>query len=218
MIEISEAVAHRIRVLCVDDHPIVLDGIATIVGREPTMQVVASAATGREGVELFKAHRPDVTLMDLRLGDISGVQAIRAIRREDPKARVIVLTVSQSEEDIHHALEAGATTYLLKDTLSADLVRVIAQVYEGMQPPLRELIQSRIVERAKRPELSYRELQILKLVAQGLRNREIAVALDISENTVQVHIRKILSKLDAKDRTAAVATAVRRGLIRIADA
>jgi len=218
MMDVSEAVGRRIRVLCVDDHPIVLDGIATIVGREPTMEVVGAAATGREGVELFKAQRPDVTLMDLRLADISGVQAIRAIRREDPKARVIVLTVSQSEEDIHHALEAGATTYLLKDTLSADLVRVIAQVYDGMQPPLRELIQSRIVERAKRPELSYRELQILKLVAQGLRNREIAVALDISENTVQVHIRKILSKLDAKDRTAAVATAVRRGLIRISDA
>jgi two-component system NarL family response regulator len=216
--DISEAVGHRIRVLCVDDHPIVLDGIATIVGRDPSMEVVAAAATGREGVELFKSHRPDVTLMDLRLGDISGVQAIRAIRREDPTARVIVLTVSQSEEDIHHALEAGATTYLLKDMLSADLVRVIAQVYEGVQPPLREVIKSRIVERAKRPELSYRELQILKLVAQGLRNREIAVALDISENTVQVHIRKILSKLDAKDRTAAVATAVRRGLIRISDA
>src|SRR5262245_6973956 len=117
----------RIRVLCVDDHPIVLDGIATIVGREPAMEVVACAATGRQGVELFKVHHPDITLMDLRLRDIGGVQAIRGIRREDPQAKIIVLTVSQSEEDIHQALEAGAVTYLLKDTVSDDLVRVIAQ-------------------------------------------------------------------------------------------
>jgi two-component system NarL family response regulator len=213
----ADAAPRRIRVLCVDNHPIVQDGIAMIVNREPDMEVLACAATGQEAVELFKRHRPDVTLMDLKLGEMSGVQAIRAIRREDPQARIVVLTVSQSEEDIHQALEAGAITYLLKDTLSADLVRVIAEVHDGTRPALSDEIRSRIAERASHPELSYRELQILRLVAQGLRNREIAVALHISEQTVQVHVRNILSKLDAKDRTAAVAAAVRRGIIQISD-
>ena len=212
------SLVHRIRVLCVDDHPIVLDGIASIVDREPNMEVVARASTGKDGIALFRLHRPEVTLTDLKLGDMSGVQVIRALRREEPATKIIVLTVSQNEEDIHQALEAGATTYLLKDMLSTELTSVISTVSKGVPTPLREDLQMRIDQRSRRPELSFRELQILKLVAQGLRNREIGVALHISEFTVQIHMRRILAKLGAKDRTAAVAVGVRRGLITIAEA
>jgi two-component system NarL family response regulator len=206
----------QIRILCTDDHRIVREGIALIINRQPDMTVVGMAASGEEAISLFRSELPDVTLMDLQLGGgMNGVQAIRAIRRDDPAARIVVLTMYQGDEDIYRALEAGATTYLLKDTLSDDLIRVIREVHAGLQPAVSDDLKARLTKRAERPTLTPREVEVLGLVAQGLRNKEIARTLTVSEETVQVHIRNILSKLDVKDRTAAVSVALRRGIIHL---
>lgn len=191
------------------------EGIGLIINRQPDMQVVGSASSGEEAIELFRNLRPDVTLMDLQLGGMSGVDAIRAIREGDATARIVVLTMYQGDEDIYRALEAGATTYLLKDTLSDDLIRVIREVHAGRQPAVSADIEARLAERAARPTLTPREIQVLELISQGMRNREIATALDVSEETIQVHIRNIFGKLQAKDRTAAVNVALKRGIIHI---
>jgi len=204
----------RIRVMCVDDHRIVREGISLIIDRQPDMEVVGSAASGEESVELFQRCRPDVTLMDLQLRSMSGVEAIRAIRRHDEDARIVVLTMYSGDEDIHRALEAGAATYLLKDTLSDDLIRVVREVHEGKQP-IGADVEARLAERAGRPRLTSREVQVLELIAQGMRNKEIAAALGISEETAQVHVKNILAKLKVKDRTAAVNVALRRGIIHL---
>lgn len=204
----------RIRVLCVDDHRIVREGIALIIGRQPDMTVVATAASGEEAVALCRRYRPDVTLMDLQLGGMSGLEAIRAIRRHDPTARIVVLTMYQGDEDIYRSLNAGAVTYLLKDTLSDDLVRVIREVHQGT-PSLSPDVAARLAERAAKPALTGREVQVIELIAQGMRNKEIAASLGISEETAQVHVKNILAKLDVKDRTAAVTVALRRGIIHI---
>lgn len=205
----------RIRVLCVDDHRIVRDGIALIIERERDMEVVGLAASGEEAVELFRRRRPDVTLMDLQLGAMSGVQAIRLIRGEAPQARIVALTMYRGDEDIYRALEAGASAYLLKDTLSDDLIRVVRDVHAGENPDLTAEVRTRLAERAARPTLTAREQQVVELVSLGMRNKEIAAALAISEETAQVHVKNILAKLDAKDRTAAVNIALRRGIIHI---
>ena len=202
-----------IRVLCVDDHRIVRDGIALIIDREPDMKVVARAATGEEAIALFQKHRPDITLMDLQLAAMSGVEAIRAIRNQDPAARVVVLTMSRGDEDVYRALEAGASTYLLKDTAFEDLVRVVREVHAGEQPEFSQDVKDRLVERAGKPTLTPREIQVLELVRRGLRNREIAASLAISEETVQSHVKSILAKLDVQDRTAAIDVALRRGIL-----
>jgi len=178
------------------------------------MQVVASAASGEEAVELFQQHRPDVTLMDLQLGAINGVETIRAIRQVDPRARIVVLTMYQGDEDIYRALDAGAMAYLLKDTLSDDLIRVIRDVHAGRQPVDPD-VQARLETRASRPTLTPRETQVLELIAEGMRNWEIAEALRLSEETVEVHVKNIRTKLDVKDRTAAVNVALKRGIIHI---
>jgi DNA-binding NarL/FixJ family response regulator len=204
----------RIRVLCVDDHRIVRDGISLIIGRQPDMEVVGSASSGEESVELFRRCNPDVTLMDLQLGSMSGVEAIRAIKSQDEAARIVVLTMYSGDEDIYRALEAGAVTYLLKDTLSDDLIRVVRDVHEGKQP-ISPHVEARLAERAARPHLTPREVQVIELIAQGMRNKEIAATLGISEETAQVHVKNILSKLKVKDRTAAVSVALRRGIIHI---
>jgi two-component system NarL family response regulator len=205
----------RIRVMCVDDHRIVRDGIALIVARQPNMDVVGVAGSGEEAVNLFRELRPDVTLMDLQLGSMSGVEAIRAIRHHDAAARIIVLTMYQGDEDVYRALHAGAATYLLKDTLSDDLIHAIEEVHSG-QNPKTATVEATLALRASRPSLSAREVQVIELVARGLRNREIAVALGISEETIQVHIKNIFVKIDAKDRTEAAAIAVKRGIIQFA--
>jgi DNA-binding NarL/FixJ family response regulator len=203
-----------IRVLCVDDHRLVREGIALIINREPDMEVVGAASTGEEAVELFRRVRPDVTLMDLQLGAMSGVDAIRAIRGEAPDARIIVLTMYHGNEDIYRAMQAGATTYLVKNMLSDDLIRIVRDVYAGERPMSAD-VEEKLQERARQPALTARELQVLELVAQGLRNKEIARRLDISDETVGVHVKNVLSKLDAADRTGAVNVAVRRGIIRL---
>jgi len=203
-----------IRVLCVDDHRIVREGIALIITRQPDMQVVGAAATGEEAVQLFKRHRPDVTLMDLQLTAMSGLEAIQAIRREQADARIIVLTMYQGDEDIHRALAAGATTYLLKDTLSDDLIRFVREVHAGRRP-IRPDVKARLDERAAQPTLTPREIQVMELVSEGRRNKEIASLLGISEETVQVHLKNIFAKLKVSERTAAVNVALRRGIVHI---
>lgn len=204
----------RIRVMCVDDHRIVREGIALIISREPDMQVVAFAATGDEAVQRFEQHRPDITLMDLRLGKSSGLDAITAIRRRHGDARIVVLTMYQGDEDIHQALKTGATTYLLKDALADDLIRVVREVHAGGHP-MEADVQARLDQRATQPTLTPREVQVLKLVAGGHRNKEIATLLGLSDETVPVHLKNIFSKLGVNERTAAVNVALRRGIVHI---
>ena len=202
-------------VLCVDDHRLVLEGIGLIIDRQPDMRVVARATNGLEAIEHFRTHYPRVTLMDLQLGSFSGVDTIRAIRRIDPAARLIAVTTYQGDEDIHRAIKAGATTYLLKDTLSDDLIRVIREVDQGLHPALPHEVQAKLDERAQLPTLTPREHEVLELIGHGMQNKEIAASLGISEETVQVHVKNILAKLRTRDRTAAVAVALRRGILHL---
>jgi DNA-binding NarL/FixJ family response regulator len=206
--------SQRIRVLCVDDHRLVLQGIALIIGTQPDLEVVGCATTGEEAVQLFRAHRPDVTLLDLQLPRMTGLDTIREMRKENPEARVIVVTMYQGDEDIHRALEAGAATYLLKDTLSDELVKMVREVHGGGRPMTHDM-QLRLAERSAYPSLTRREIEVLDLISEGLRNKDIAVMLGISNETVQVHVKNIFAKLDVEDRTAAVHVALRRGIIHL---
>jgi len=204
----------KISILCVDDHAVVREGLVLKLEQQPDMTVVATASTGEQAIGRYKEHRPDVTLMDLQLPGISGLEAIRSIRSSDPAARIIVLTMYDGEEDIHRALQAGAATYVLKEALADDLVKVIRAVYSGHRPIMAE-VATRLASREIHPSLTAREVEVLELVAEGRRNKEIADRLGIAEDTVQVHVRHILSKLDVQDRTAAVTVALRRGIIHI---
>lgn len=204
----------RIRVLCVDDHRLMREGIARIVDVQPDMEVVAEASNGEQAVAQFMASRPDVTLMDLQLPVTSGTEATRRIRQLDGSARIIVLTMYHGDEDIHRAFEAGAMGYVLKDTISDDLIHVIREVHAGRRVVAPE-IQQALDERARRPTLSTRERQVLELLAEGMRNKEIASALGISADTTGMHVKNLYTKLEVHDRTAAVAKAIRRGIIRI---
>ena len=209
------AVASRpIRVLCVDDHRLMREGIARIVGVQPDMEVVAEASNGEQAVAQFLASRPDVTLMDLQLPVTSGPEATRRIRQIDRAARIIVLTMYHGDEDIYRAFEAGAMGYVLKDTISDDLIHMIREVHAGRRVVTPD-IQQALDERARLPTLSLRERQVLELVAEGMRNKEIAAALGISADTTGMHVKNIYTKLNVHDRTAAVAKAIRRGIIRI---
>jgi len=208
------AAARRITVLCVDDHRIVREGLRMVINSEPDMIVIDAAATGGEAVARYQQHSPDITLMDLQLPDMGGVDAIRAIRDLDATARIIVLTMYKGDEDIYRAINAGASTYLLKDTLADDLPRIIREVHAGRQtlPPD---VQARLQERAASPTLTPREIDVMKLVAAGRRDKEIAVALAISNQTARVHIKNIYAKLGVGDRTEAMSVAIRRGIIHI---
>jgi DNA-binding NarL/FixJ family response regulator len=190
------------------------EGIMRVIGLQPDMTVVAQANNGEEAVEQFLQHRPDVTLMDLQLPRVNGLHAIRAIRHAQPDARIIVLTMYQGDEDIYRALQAGAAGYLLKDTVPEDLVRVIREVHAGQRaiPPD---VAAALALRAKQPSLTLRELQVLELLATGKRNKEIAADLGISSDTARAHIKSIFLKFNVHDRTAALAEALRRGIIHI---
>jgi two-component system NarL family response regulator len=207
----------RIRILCVDDHPIVTEGIAAIINRQPDMVVVASADSVDSAIVQYRCHNPDVTLMDLQLRERNGVEAIHAIRQESPDARIVVLTVHQGDEDIFRALDAGAVAYLLKEEVPDDLIRIIRQVYSGEVPPMRSDLKERLEKRGTAPVLTSREIQVLQLVSQGLRNKEIAAVLGISDETARVHVKNVLAKLKVNDRSAAVNVGVRRGIIHLGD-
>ena len=206
--------ADPIRVLCVDDHRLMREGIVRIVGVQPDMTVVAQASDGEQAVEQFLRVRPDVTLMDLEMPSMRGVQAIHAIRRHDPDARIVVLTMYHGDEDIYRAVAAGAVGYLLKDTLPDDLIRVIREVHAGGRviPPE---IAAALEQRASQPTLTVREFQVLELLATGKRNKEIAASLGISADTASAHVKSIFQKFNVHDRTAALAEALRRGIIHI---
>jgi DNA-binding NarL/FixJ family response regulator len=204
----------EISVLCADDHRLMREGIVRIIGLQPDIRVVAEAGSGEEAVAQFLQHRPDVTLMDLRMRGMNGLQAIEAIREVDPAARVVVLTMYGGDEDIHRALQAGAAGYLLKDTVPEDLIRVIREVHAGQRaiPPE---VAATLATRANQPTLTVREYQVLELLATGKRNKEIAADLGISSDTARAHVKSIFVKFNVHDRTAALAEALRRGIIHI---
>ena len=207
--------AARIRVLVVDDHTIVRKGLEAVIRPEPDMQVVATAGTGREAVELFVRLRPDVTIMDLSLTpEMTGIQAIQAIRTEFADARIIVLSAYKGDEDIFRALQAGAVTYLLKETLGDDLIPIIREVHAGGGPIPPE-VGRKLADRVTQAALTAREIEVLELVAKGMRNKEIGASLHISAQTAEGHLKSILSKLNVHDRTEAVTVATQRGLIQM---
>jgi DNA-binding NarL/FixJ family response regulator len=204
----------RIRVFSVDDHPLLREGIAAIINNQPDMFMVAEASSGSEAVQKFREFRPDVTLMDLRLPDLSGIDAMIAIRTEFADARIIMLTTFEGDVEIQRALEAGARGYILKSMPPRELVDMIRQVHAGKKRVPAE-VASHLAEHMSDEALTDREIEVLSHIAGGNRNRDIAERLFISEETVKVHIKHIMEKLGATDRTQAVAIAVRRGIIRL---
>jgi len=206
--------ATTIRVLIADDHAIFRQGLATIINRDPEMQVIAQAENGEQAIALFGEYQPDVTLMDLRMPAVEGVAAISAICAIAKSARIIVLTTYDSDEDIYRGLQAGAKGYLLKETEPDELLNAIHTVHRGQQyiPPD---MGAKLAQRLSNPELSERELEVLHSLAQGMSNAEIATALSIGEGTVKSHVNRILNKLDVSDRTQAVIVAVKRGIVRL---
>ena len=206
--------ATSIRIFSVDDHQLLRKGIAMVVNDQPDMLVVGEASSGREAIQGFREHHPDVTLMDLRLPDMSGIDALIAIRTDFPDARVIMLTTFEGDVEIHRALEAGARAYVLKSMPAKELVEVIRQVHAGKKRVLPE-IAAHLAEHYDDDALTAREIEVLQQIANGNGNRGIAEKLFISEGTVKVHIQHIMEKLGASDRTQAVAIGVRRGIIQL---
>ncbi len=204
----------KIRILIADDHLVVREGLVAILNRQSDMTVIGEAGNGHEALEQWRNHRPDVTLMDLRMPEMSGVETIIAIREEDDKASVIILTTYDSDEDVYRGMRAGAKAYLLKDAHREELLNCIRAVYAG-KTFISPGVASKLASRLREDELTPRELEILNLVAQGLSNKLIARALAISEGTVKTHVKNLLEKLDATSRTEALAVAARRGLITL---
>lgn len=203
-----------IRILCVDDHPLVRKGIAAILANESDMKLVAEAGSGREAVEAFKVHRPDVTLMDLRMPGVDGIEAVKMIRREDPEAKILALTSYDGDQEIYRALEAGVRGYMLKETVHTEIVRAIRVIHSGkkLMPPE---VAERLSEHFPQVALTPREIEVLQFVAQGYGNKEIGERLGTAAGTIKMHLQNILSKLGASDRTHAVTLAIRRGIIYI---
>ncbi|WP_433972256.1 response regulator [Tunturiibacter lichenicola] len=207
-------VAPRIRVFCVDDHPLMREGIAAVIRNEPDMELVAEASTGQEAIQGFRAHRPDVTLMDVRMPDMGGIDALLAIRTQFEDARVIMLTTFEGDAEIQRALAAGAQGYMLKSLPRKQLVDIIRKVHAGHKhiPPE---VAAQLMEHLLGETLSKREIEVLQKVAGGNRNSDIAALLFISEETVKGHVKHIMEKLGASDRTEAVAIGIRRGIIHL---
>jgi two-component system, NarL family, response regulator len=205
---------HPIRILIADDHPVVRQGLAAIIESERGLSVVAQAKDGREAVELFRRESPDLALLDLKMPEMDGVAVTTAIRGEFPRAAILILTTYDRDEDIYRSLRAGAKGYLLKDAPPSELLEAIRAVCHGRRH-LPQEIATKLAEHMMYADLSERELEVLRLVGAGKTNREIGSALFITEGTVKAHVNNILSKLGASDRTQAVTTALRRGLIQL---
>jgi DNA-binding NarL/FixJ family response regulator len=203
-----------IRVLCVDDHPLVRKGIASILANEADMELVGEANNGREAVEMFKQFKPDVVLMDLRMPDLDGTSATRMIRQEVPDAKIIALTSYDGDQDIYRALEAGVRGYILKEMVHTEVVRAIRTVHSGKRLMPQEVAE-RLSEYFPQVALTPREVEVLGLVAKGMANKEIATRLGTASGTVKMHIQNILAKLGASDRTHAVTIAMERGILHL---
>jgi DNA-binding NarL/FixJ family response regulator len=206
--------SEKIKIMIVDDHPLMRVGVSSIVNARPDMTLVAQTGTGEEAVKLFLKHKPDVTLMDLRLPGMSGVDAIRSIRASHPEARFVVLTTYEGDADIHRALEAGAQGYVIKGMPYQTLVEALQRVHKGgrfLPPPVARALASRLPD----SELSAREQEVLSLLAGGKTNKDIALQLGITEATVKCHVSAILVRLNVSDRTEAVVTALQRGLVHL---
>ncbi|HEX4769521.1 MAG TPA: response regulator transcription factor [Bryobacteraceae bacterium] len=203
-----------IKILCVDDHPVVLDGLSAIIAMQPDMELAATASNGETALKAFREHRPDVALVDLRLPDMSGFELIKAFRKIDNRAKAIVLSSYDGDADIQRALDAGAQGYVAKGLVRDELLTAIRTVSAGGKH-IPASIAQRLVGHMQSDAISEREMQVLSLVAAGKRNKEIAADLSIAEDTVKMHVRNIFSKLDVNDRTEAVTVALRRGIIHL---
>ncbi|HXT11262.1 MAG TPA: response regulator transcription factor [Candidatus Angelobacter sp.] len=203
-----------VRVMLVDDHPAFRKGLAALIATEPDLEVVAETGDGNEAIELFRRHKPDITLMDLRLPGLGGVESTIAIRKEFPEARVIVLTTFDMDEDIFRAMDSGAKSYLLKDTSGDELAMTIRAVHAGLEK-LSPKLAERLALRQKRPELSQREMEVLQLLVRGRSNKEIGSSLFITEDTVKAHLKTLFVKLGVQDRTDAAITAIRQGIVHL---
>jgi DNA-binding NarL/FixJ family response regulator len=208
------AVTQTLGILCVDDHPLVRKGIAAILANETDMKLVAEAGSGRDAVDAFRQFRPDVTLMDLRMPGMDGIEATKEIRQIDPEAKIIALTSYDGDQEIYRALEAGVRGYILKESVHTEIVRAIRVVHSGkrLMPPE---VAERLSEHFPQVALTPREIEVLQYVAKGFGNKEIGVRLGTAAGTVKMHLQNILSKLGASDRTHAVTLAIRRGIIHI---
>jgi DNA-binding NarL/FixJ family response regulator len=206
--------AAPIRVLVADDHPVVRNGLAGVIAQQPELALVAEAANGRQALERFREHRPDVVLMDLRMPEMDGVSAIQAIRAEFPDARILALTTYEGDVDIHRALEAGARGYLIKDMLLTDVLSAIRAVHRGDRV-IPTAVAARLAEFTPRTDLSAREVEVLQLVARGLSNRDVAGVIGRTDETVKVHLKNIFAKLGVADRTEAVTLAYSRGILHL---
>jgi two-component system, NarL family, response regulator len=204
----------KIRVLIADDHCVVRKGLIAMISEEPDMEVVAEAETGREAVERFRAQKPDILLLDLRLPEMDGVDVVIAIRAEFLTARIVILTTFDRDEDIYRALRAGAKGYLLKDATFDEIVGCVRDVHAG-KTSVPAAVATKLAERVGSPELTAREVEVLALLADGRSNKEIAAHLHVSEETVKTHVKHVLEKLGVVDRTQAAMVALKRGLIRL---
>ncbi len=205
---------NKIRILVADDHALLRNGVATVINQELDMVVVAEAANGETAITLYRLHQPDVALMDLRMPGMDGLEASRRIKAADPNANLIILTIYDTGEDIDLCLKAGARAYLLKDILAEDLVQCIRDVKNG-KTRLTPTVAAKLAERLTQVQLTPRELDVLRLVAHGKANKEIAKELDITDGTVKIHLTNLFKKLSVTSRTEAIAAAIRRGLFRI---
>jgi two-component system, NarL family, response regulator len=203
-----------IRILTADDHPLLRHGVASLVDAEPDMELVAQASTGREAIEQFQLHHPDVTLMDLQMPDMGGIEAMIAIRNEFPNARIIVLTTYDGDVQMMRALKAGARAYVLKGRVQKELLETIRAVHAG-QKRIAPEVAAELAHHIGEDELSSRELDVLRLIAAGNANKEVAARLSIGEETVKKHVTSILSKLSANDRTHAVTIGIKRGILEL---